>query len=149
MGPSASSIIRKEPMECDQIATQAGGSVEGQGNKRARTSERRGELSSYRNSIMCFIWLRSDFATTKAGGRRKNARGSIGNCHPHPHPSPAPFLPGRERKQVYWQAGLGAGDNNVGFVPRWNWTRELFPPPNTTIKRARCSALRVSPHPAI
>lgn len=50
--------------------------------------------------------------------RKENVTGLICHCHPNLTPLHPLSFPGTEIKQVYWQAGLGAGDNNVGFVPR-------------------------------
>lgn len=50
--------------------------------------------------------------------RRENVAGLICYCHSNLTPLYHFLLPETERKQVYWQAGLGAADNNVGFVPR-------------------------------
>lgn len=58
-----------------------------------------------------------------------------------PQPSP-PLFPRRNRKKagIYWQKGLCAGDNTVGFVPRWDWTRAPNPPPQ--LKQPLCFRLR-------
>lgn len=63
--------------------------------------------------------------------RRENVTASICHCHLNLTPFPLHFLPEPERKQVYWQPGLGATDNNAGFVPQLELDWAFQPPPPT------------------
>lgn len=65
---------------------------------------------------IAIIRLKPLGAALQQNSEEKDRRENV--ALPLSHPSLSLFLPETERKQVYWQAGLGAADNNVGFVPR-------------------------------
>ena len=83
---------------------------------------RQQKTSPYHNSSGSLIPLPSTElgAALQQNNKKKEEKCNWFNLSlsPQPYPSPPLFLPESERKKVYWQAGLGAGDNNVGFVPR-------------------------------
>lgn len=72
----------------------------------------------------------------KEKGERQNATASICHCHPRLTPRQHSSSPRLKESRWYWQAGLGAGDNNAGFVLLLglDWHIQLLP---RTIKRAQ------------
>lgn len=67
---------------------------------------------------------------------RQNVTASICHCHPRLTPLQCSSSPRLKESRYYWQACLGAGDNNAGFVPPLglDWHIQLLP---RTIKQAQ------------
>lgn len=72
----------------------------------------------------------------KEKGGRQNVTASICHCHRRLTPLQRSSSPRLKESRWYWQASLGAGDNNAGFVPLLglDWHIQLLP---RTIKQAQ------------